>query len=72
MDLIRVKSDHLRHRHKGDFSFLSVPALRNLDYSNTLFIFFKQPLFWLKPLKEIEITTNKLTTMCLKYGQFED
>ena len=29
MDLIRVKSDHLRHRHKGDFSFLSVPALRN-------------------------------------------
>ena len=37
----------------------------------TLFIFYKQPLFWLKPLKEIEITTNKLTTMCLKYGQFE-
>ena len=31
--------------------------------------FFKQTLFWAKPGKEIEITTNQLT-MCLKYGRF--
>ena len=43
-------------------------ALRN--GSSTPFIFCKHTLFWAKPLKEIEITTNKLTTMCLKYGQF--
>ena len=38
---------------------------------STVFTFYKHTLFWAKPLKEKEITTNKSTTMCLKYGQFE-
>ena len=38
--------------------------------SCTLFISYKHTLFWAKPSKEIEITTNELTMMCLKYGQF--
>ena len=34
-------------------------------------VFYKHTLFWAQPGKEIEITTNKLTTMCLEYEQFE-
>ena len=37
---------------------------------DTLF-FYKQPLFLAEPGKEIEITTSKLTTMCLKNQQFQ-
>ena len=36
---------------------------------NTHF-YYEHTLFWAEPGKEIEITTNKLTTMCLKYGRF--
>ena len=36
----------------------------------TLFIFYKHTLFWAEHGKEIEITTNKLTMMYLKYEQF--
>ena len=34
------------------------------------FLFLISTPFWAKPSKEIEITTNKSTTMCLKYGQY--
>ena len=34
------------------------------------FFFYKHTLLWAEPGKEIEITTNKLTKMCLKYGRF--
>ena len=41
----------------------------DLDKLNDVTLFFyKHPLFWAKPLKEL--TTNKSTTMCLKYGYF--
>ena len=32
---------------------------------NTLFIFYKNVIFFLKPLKEKEIATSKITTMFL-------
>ena len=32
--------------------------------------FYKHTLLWAEPGKEIEITTYKLTMMCLKYGRF--
>ena len=37
----------------------------------TPYLFYKQPLFLAEPGKEIEITTSKLTTMCLKNQQFQ-
>ena len=37
----------------------------------TLIFFYKHGLFLTEPGKEIEITTSKLTTMCLKYGQLK-
>ena len=44
--------------------------MRMQFFQPTFFIFHKHTLFWAKPLKEIEITTNSLTTMCLLYGQY--
>ena len=40
-------------------------------WGNTLFICYKYVIFWLKPLKEIEIATNKITTMFLILEQFQ-
>ena len=39
--------------------------------NNTLFVFYKNVIFWPKPSKEIEIATNKITTMFLILGQFQ-
>ena len=39
--------------------------------TNTLFIFYKNVIFWPKPSKEIEIATNKITTMFLILEYFE-
>ena len=38
---------------------------------NTLLIFYKNVIFLLKPLKEIEIATNKITTMFLILERFQ-
>ena len=35
---------------------------------HTLFLFYKHTIFWAKPLKEIKITTNKLTTIQAIYS----
>ena len=37
----------------------------------TLFIFYKNVIFWLKPLKEIKIAINKITMMFLILEQFK-
>ena len=42
-----------------------------LTMRRTHFILYKQPHFLAEPGKEIEVTTSKLTTMCLKYRQFQ-
>ena len=41
-----------------------------IEYWIQIGFFCKHALFWAKPGKEIEITTNKWTAICLKYGQF--
>ena len=37
----------------------------------TLFIFYKNVIFWPKPSKEIEIATNKIIMMFLILEQFQ-
>ena len=39
--------------------------------TRTLFIFYKNVIFFLKPLKEIEIVTSKITTMFLIFERFK-
>ena len=38
---------------------------------NTLFIFYKNVIFFLKPSKEIEIATSKITITFLIFEQFQ-
>ena len=38
---------------------------------NTLFIFYKNVIFFLKPSKEIEIATSEITTIFLIFEQFQ-
>ena len=45
--------------------------LVSLHFLSTLFIFYKNVVFWPKPSKEIEIATNKITTMFLILEQFQ-
>ena len=40
------------------------------SHTTSHIVFYKHTLFWAEPGKEIKITTNKLTKMCLKFGQF--
>ena len=71
----------LKNFHKKNFitknfydkTFYDKKFFKQNLYDNffSLFIFYKHTFFWSKPLKEIEITTSKLTTMCLKYELFE-
>ena len=46
-------------------------SLTIIETTTTPYFFYKQPLFLAEPGKEIEITTSKLTTMCLKNQQFQ-
>ena len=39
--------------------------------TRSLFIFYKNVIFFLKPLKEIEIATSKITTMFLIFERFK-
>ena len=39
--------------------------------ANTLFIFYRNVIFWPKPSKEIEIATNEITTMFLILKRFQ-
>ena len=56
---------HLKAKHH-------LPVLyRILKAVSTLFIFYKNVIFFLKPWKEIEIATSKITTMFLIFKQFQ-
>ena len=46
-------------------SYDAVHIFFQLEIHNVFF--YKLTLFWVEPRKEIEITTNKLIEMCLKY-----
>ena len=53
----------------GPFRIFSY--LQQLSIFNTLFIFYKNVIFFLKPSKEIEIANNKITTIFLIFEQFQ-
>jgi len=48
-----------------------IRQLEPYPFLNTPYFFYKQPIISAEPGKEIEITTSKLTTMCLKNQQFQ-
>ena len=47
------------------------PKVSGLWEVSTHYILYKQPHYLAMPGKEIEITTSKLNTVCLKYKQFQ-
>ena len=59
--------DLLLRRAAEEFGFDDHRHLWKVTFAKNLKDF---SLKYINPLKEIEITTNKLTTMCLKYAQF--
>ena len=48
----------------------TVYSLRSKTFRHTHCFFYKRMLYWAEPGNKIEITINKLTKMCLKYGIF--
>ena len=52
-------------------SMFSLEILTLSPYMTTLFIFYKNIIFWSKPSKEIEIATDKITTIFLILERFQ-